>query len=427
MLRGFLKWIAALIALAIVAAAVVLGLAANARTVDRARDIGAKAKDPAFIERGRYLAVAGDCAACHTAEGGVEFAGGLPLKTPFGTIYATNITPDTKTGIGGWTAGRFEAAMVEGGAFWHPLYPAMPYTSYHLVTRDDLDALYAYFMSLKPVDAPAKPNALAFPFGIRLLLQGWNLLFLDRGPFQPSPAKSEIWNRGAYLAEGLGHCGECHTPRGRLGEMLAGDALAGAVIDGMDAPDIRPATLKAVGWTRENLVTFFQSGAGPKGSAFGEMFVAIKDSLRHLSVDDQAALAVYLLDERGDEPGKGETAVAAAPPSGGDAKGAAVYLTYCGLCHGMAGQGLPNVFPPLRGSATVAEPDGVNLVGTIARGIGPERLSLTDAFGPMPAFAGRIGAEDMTALVNYLRAAFAPPGVALTPLTVAEVQRTAGE
>jgi mono/diheme cytochrome c family protein len=422
-----LKWIGGLVALAILAVAVVLGLAANARTVDESRDIGEKAKDAALIEKGRYLAIAGDCTACHTDKGGFEFAGGLPLETPFGTIFATNITPDGKTGIGGWTAGRFEAAMVEGGSFWHPLYPAMPYTSYHLVARDDIDALYAYFMSLKPVDAPAKPNALAFPFDIRLLMQGWNLFFLDRGVFRPDPAKSDIWNRGAYLAEGLGHCGECHTPRGRFGQLEASNALAGAIVNGLSAPDIRPATLKQVGWTRDDLIAFFRRGAGDKGSAFGEMFAVVKDSLRHLTAEDQTALAVYLLDQRGDEPSKGEAAVAAAPPSAGDRKGAGLYLTHCSLCHGAAGQGVPNVFPPLRGNETVAEADGVNLVTAIAHGIAPERLSLTDAYGPMPGFADRIGAEDMTALVNYLRMAFAPPGIALAPLSVAEVQRIAGE
>ena len=190
MLRRLTYCIVALVVLLIVAAGVVLGLAATTRTVDQARDIGEKAKDPALIEKGRYLAIAGDCTACHTAKDGFDFAGGLPLATPFGTIYATNITPDAETGIGGWTAGRFEAAMVEGGSFWHPLYPAMPYTSYHLVARDDLDALYAYFMSLRPIAAPAKPNELAFPFDIRLLMQGWNLFFLERGVFRPDPAKS---------------------------------------------------------------------------------------------------------------------------------------------------------------------------------------------------------------------------------------------
>ena len=389
--------------------------------VDVSRDIGQRARDPVLIEKGRYLAVAADCVSCHTADGGFDFAGRRPLDTPFGTIYSDNITPDPETGIGGWTAGRFEAALVEGRDDQRQLYPAMPYTSFHLIARDDIDALYAYFMSLKPIATPAKANALSFPFDIRALMLGWNLLFLDRGAYQLDAAKTETWNRGAYLATALGHCGECHTPRGIFGEMEASETLAGAKIGSLMAPDIRSATLKAAGWARDDLVTFFETGAGPKGSAFGDMFLAVKNSLRRLTLDDRTALAVYLLDERGDEPSKGDAAVAAKKEVGDDTAGEALYLTYCSLCHGADGKGVPNVFPPLAGNATIGEPDGVNLVTATAHGIEPQRLSLINGFGPMPAFADRLDPDQMTALINYVRSAFAPSGTAPPPLITAEI------
>ncbi len=187
----------------------------------------------------------------------------------------------------------------------------MPYTSFHNITRKDSDALFAYFMSVPAVERPATPNEMAFPFDIRPLMFGWDFLFASRRPFEKNPDKDEVWNRGAYLVEGLGHCGECHTPRNVLGAMETSKALEGAVIGGFRAPNITAAALAAHGWNREDLVLFFETGASPQGSAFGDMFLAVKKSLRLLTHDDRVAIATYLMDVDANAPSKGDAAVAA--------------------------------------------------------------------------------------------------------------------
>ncbi|MFC3229044.1 c-type cytochrome [Marinibaculum pumilum] len=383
--------------------------------------------DPKAIAEGKYLAAAGDCVSCHTVEdGGQRFAGGRPFDTPFGRLYSTNITPDATTGIGGMTSAEFYQLIAYGAdSVWDPLYPAMPYTSFHNIDRDQSDRLHAYFMSLEPVAQPATPNALTFPFSIRPLMFGWNLLFASRAPFEARPDKDDAWNRGAFLVQGPGHCGECHTPRNLLGAMEGGEAaLSGAVIGGMEAPDLRPQALAARGWTRADLATYFETGASPQGSAFGEMFLAVKNSLRLLSHDDRVAIASYLMDTTADAPTKGQKAVAAM----GDAahpnkEGQSLYLTHCGLCHGPQGQGMANTMPALKGNATLAQPDGRNLVQVIADGVKPEAMSQTAGYGPMPGYRDRLDTQQITDLANYLRADFAPGGAALPPLTADQVQQ----
>lgn len=382
-------------------------------------------KDPATIAAGKYLAAAGDCASCHSAEGGEAFAGGRPLATPFGTIYSSNITPALKTGIGTLTSARFYQLLAYGAdSPLAPLYPAMPYTSFHAITRADSDALFAYLMSLPAVERQPKPNELAFPFDLRPLMFGWNLLFASRDPFEPDPDKDGTWNRGAYLVEGLGHCGECHTPRNVLGAMEEARALMGAVVGGFEAPDITAAELAKRGWTREDLVLFFETGASPQGSAFSDMFLAIKNSLRLLTHHDRTAIASYLMDLGADAPSKGEAAVAALGEMASENKaGQALYLSHCSLCHGPAGKGIEETMPPLAGNATLAQPDAVNLIEVMAKGIDPQRMSLTQGYGPMPAFADRLSNAEMAELANYLRAVFAVNAKDLPALGEEEVDR----
>lgn len=381
--------------------------------------------DTAAIAKGRYLAAAGDCVSCHTVEkGGQRYAGGRPFDTPFGRLYSTNITPDPQTGIGGMTSAEFYQLIAYGAdSLLDPLYPAMPYTSFHLVDRDQSDALHAYMMSLEAVNRPATPNELTFPFSIRPLMFGWNLLFASRAPFAPRADKDAVWNRGAWLVEGPGHCGECHTPRNLMGAMETADAtLSGAIIGDMTAPDLRPAALAARGWTRADLATYFETGASPQGSAFGEMFLAVKNSLRLLTHDDRVAIASYLMDQAADAPGKGEAAVAALGDAAHDNKaGQSLYLTHCGLCHGPQGQGMANTMPPLKGNATLAQPDGRNLIQVIANGVKPEGMGLTAGFGPMPGYRDRLSPAQMADLANYLRADFAPGPAQLPLLTEAAV------
>jgi mono/diheme cytochrome c family protein len=382
-------------------------------------------RDPATIAAGKYLAAAGDCASCHTAKGGEAFAGGRPLPTPFGTIYSANITPDRETGIGDLTSAQFYQLLAYGAdSVLAPLYPAMPYTSFHNVTRHDSDALFAYFMSAPAVHQPATPNELTFPFDIRPLMFGWDLLFASRAPFEKNPGKDAVWNRGAYLVEGLGHCGECHTPRNLLGAMDENRALQGAVIGGLKAPDITATALADRGWTREDLVLFFETGASPQGSAFGDMFLAVKNGLRQLTHDDRMANASYLLDADVNAPSKGEVMVAAlGDRAHHNTAGQALYLSHCALCHGPEGQGVASTMPALAGNATLAEPGGTNLIEVMAHGIKPERMSLTQGYGPMPGFQDRLSAAQMAALANYVRSAFAKGADDLPEMTPEEVRR----
>ncbi|WP_196223455.1 cytochrome c [Roseibium sp. RKSG952] len=378
------------------------------------------------IDAGRYLADMGDCAACHTGEGNVpSLAGGRSFDTPFGKLYSSNITPDKTYGIGNMTSAEFYQTMVYGAdSVLAPLYPAMPYTSYHILTRQETDQIFAYLMSLEPVASQPPANALNFPFNIRPLMFGWNLLFASRAPFGPDPQKDAVWNRGKWISEGLGHCGECHTPRNILGAMEGGDKwFAGAVIGGFEAPNIQPGALAQRGWNREDLVTYFESGAGPQGSAFGEMFLAIKDSLRKLTHEDQVALATYLMDTASASPTKGQSIVSQLGAAAhANASGQALYLSHCALCHGDQGQGIPNAIPPLAGNSTVAQTNGFNLIAVTAKGLDAEDMSVMAGYGPMPGYRDKLTAPQLTDLANYIRAAFAPDTTQLQPLSQSEVE-----
>jgi len=421
------RWIARLAGLGVIAAFVAIaayGLFAVLWGVPSVVD-HPLSRDPATIAAGKYLAAAGDCASCHTAEGGEAFAGGRPMATPFGTIYSANITPDPETGIGNLTSAQFYQLLAYGADnALAPLYPAMPYTSFHIVTRADSDALFAYFMSVPAVEQPATPNAMSFPFDIRPLMFGWNLLFASRTPFEADPDRDAAWNRGAYLVEGLGHCGECHTPRNALGAKDVDSALTGARLGDVMAPDITAAALAERGWTREDLVLFFETGASPQGSAFGDMFLAVKNSLRLLTHEDRVALATYLMDREADAAGEGAAAVAAPGATGDDDRaGRALYLSHCSLCHGPEGRGIPATMPPLAGNATLAQADGVNLIQVIANGLEARRMSLTEGYGPMPAFRDRLSDAQMAELANYVRSAFAVNGDGLSELSAEDVNR----
>lgn len=373
------------------------------------------ATDQATIAAGEYLTAMGDCVSCHTSENGASFAGGRFLATPFGGgIYSANITPSAQ-GIRDMTSAKFYQVLAFGADnIWGPVYPAMPYTSYHLVTRDDSDAIFAYLMSLDPADAKVPKNTLSFPFNIRLSLFGWNLLFAERAVFEPDPSHSAEWNRGAYLVTGLGHCGECHTPRNALGAVENAKALNGARLTDFEASDITEAGLRQRGWTHTDLVTYFATGASPLGTAFGEMHMAIKNSLSKATPEDRSAIASYLLNLDAAPVATGKTngdAVVREEPASGpqdyafDAtRGQSLYLRNCSFCHGRDGQGIPNVMPVLSGNSTVAQADAVNLALVIAQGLTPTDPS--SDFGPMPSFSDRLSTAETTDLINYLRLRF---------------------
>ncbi|MEA2967145.1 MAG: hypothetical protein QOE78_406, partial [Alphaproteobacteria bacterium] len=252
------------------------------------------------VARGKYLAEAADCAACHSAPDGAPFAGGLPMQTGFGTIYATNITPDPDHGLGRWSAEDFWRALHDGvRRDGQQLYPAMPYTSYRGITRADADAIYAYIMQLRPMKVENHRTELKFPFNIRLGMLGWNLLFLHDSLPAVSAGSSPAWQRGRYLVNVLGHCGECHTPRGIVGEMEISRSLTGFALGRVAAPDITPAGLAFRGWTAAGLRAYLGRGLARQGSAFSDMHPVIMLSTRNLTAEDLAAVATYLL---GDNP-----------------------------------------------------------------------------------------------------------------------------
>ena len=350
------------------------------------------------IERGRYAARAADCAACHTVEGGGLFAGGFPMETPFGTVHGSNITPSADHGIGRWTAEDFRRGVRDGVTpTGRHLYPAMPYNSYHLMSDQDLDDIYAYLMTRPAIDVPTPENSLPFPFNQRFLMIGWNLLFQNTDPLPAvSKGDSELWVRGRYLTDVMGHCAECHTPRGMFGQMDLGKQLEGGTLGRFKAADITPEGLAGRGWTPEDLSRFLATGNAPQGSAFSEMHMVVALSTQYLNKNDLKAMTTYLM---GDQPPAAKK-VAIQP---GDGQGKAHYLNLCAGCHGVSGEGKPNVAPSMAGNATIRQPDAINLIASVLDGLPEQSFPGTGHMQSMPGFAGKLNDQQMAELVNYTR------------------------
>ena len=355
---------------------------------------------PELLARGKYLAKAADCTACHTTRNGALFAGGDALDTPFGKIYGSNITPDKEHGIGKWTSADFYRALHDGLAPDRPLYPAMPYTSYRGVTREDSDAIFAYLQSLKPVAQPNRGNEFAFPFNLPILMRGWNVLFLKNTLPDVSSGSSQEWVRGRYLSNALGHCTECHTPRGSMGQLNLDSTLAGGDLGDIKAPDITPKGLATRGWTPQDLRLFLSQGIAPQGSAFGEMFSAFHHSTQYLSPADNKAMVAYLT---GDMP-LAPVAMARAAAGNADlAAGKLHYLALCAGCHAAQGQGKPNVAVAMDGNTTLRNADPHNLIAVMLKGIDEQKFPGNQAMQAMPGFAGKLNDREMADLANYLR------------------------
>jgi mono/diheme cytochrome c family protein len=351
------------------------------------------------IEQGRYLTQAADCAACHTAPGGAPLAGGYPLETPFGVIYGSNITPSADQGIGRWTKEEFYTALTKGVApGGRHLYPAMPYTSYKGITRADSDAIYAYLMTRPAVNVASPENEFPFPLNQRVAMIGWNLLFRSNDPLPLSSQGDSVqWQRGRYLADVLGHCGECHTPRGLLGQMQLDKPMQGSVLGRFSAPDVTPHALAQRGWTPQDLQQFISTGIAPQGSAFSEMHTVIDLSTRHLTAEDQKAMATYLM---GDNP---PAAVPVAVKSGGNDAGREVWLNTCSGCHTRDGEGKPNVSVGMINNATVRQPDGRNLIVSVLDGLPAQNFPGGQSMQSMPGFAHALTDQQIADLVNYMR------------------------
>lgn len=351
------------------------------------------------IERGAYLMKIGDCVACHTAVGGRELTGGLPFETPFGAVFSTNITSDKDTGIGKYSYDEFFDAMHHGVGINGNLYPAMPYTSYSLLTDEDTKAIYAYLMSTKPIKQANLDNDVSFPFNVRFGLKAWNLIAHDAEKFAPKKDKSEPWNRGNYLVNALGHCGECHTPRDSLFAMEQDKHFQGAVIEGLEASDITPTELNRQNWTHDDLKSLFTEGYSRKGTVFGGMYPVVYHSFSHLTDADMHAVSNYLLDTD-------ETVEAKPLTFNGHQRelpGYNLYMGYCAGCHGQNGEGRPNVAPAMAGNATLDKASPHNIVAVMLKGIKSQHYNTTTSFYAMPGYADELSDEQLKDLSNYLR------------------------
>jgi len=375
------------------------------------------------IARGEYLARAGNCTGCHTAPGGAPFAGGRPIRTPFGDVYSTNLTPDPATGIGDWTTADFWRAMHHGRSKdGRLLYPAFPYPSYTYVTREDTDAIFAYLMSLEPVASPRIEPDLRFPYDSRLALRVWRALYFRPAELEPDAERDETWNRGAYLVEGLGHCKACHSPRGRLGGIDPDAAYAGGRLPGAgwEAPPLNP-TGAMTDAEAKDLATLLATGISKRTALSGPMADVVFDSLQHLSDEDIDAIVAYV---------RTLPAAPPAPPSRRTfsperyretlARGASIYRERCADCHGANGKGKAYVYPPLAGNRLVTAPEPTNLIRNVMLGGFPPSTHGNPRPHGMPPFAHRLGAADAAAVLTYVRSAW---GNAAPPVTAADVER----
>lgn len=361
-------------------------------------------RDPALIARGEYLATVGDCAACHTAQGGVRYAGGRALSTPFGDVPAPNLTPDLETGLGKWTFADFWQALHEGkGRQGELLYPVFSYTSFTKVTRPDAVAMFAYMKSLAPVKQEATPLGLKFPYNVRSSLLAWRALYFKAGVFQADASKSPAWNRGAYLVEGLGHCNECHAPRNALGATAGKGQLTGGQIPQTHwyAPDLSTRRGGGLdGWSSQDIVDLLKRGQSAKGAAFGPMAEVVRNSTQYINDADLHAIASYLesLPPRAAPAGASPFVIAASHAQGG-----AIYDQQCAQCHGRDGGGVEGVYPPLDGNTSVGEPSGTNAIRSVLLGGFPPVTAGNPQPYSMPPFATRLTDDDIAAVVNYMR------------------------
>ena len=371
--------------------------------------------DPAStdpVARGAYLALAGHCAGCHTARGGAPYAGGPAVETPFGSVHASNLTPDDETGLGRWSADDFRRAMHDGvSRDGRALYPAFPYPDYTRLTRADTDALYAWLRTLAPVRATNRPHALRFPWRLPVMLSGWRALYFRPADFEPDPSKDAAWNRGAYLVQGLGHCGACHTGRDALGgprgTPLGGSPMPGG---GWYAPSLHdPAQGGVASWGIDATAAWLGAGTSERAVATGPMARVVIGSLQHLTDTDLRAMATYLvaLPDPGAAPAQPRSAAPPFPAGAQTlAQGASLYREHCEDCHGAEGRGAPPDQPALAGNRTLTMDSPVNAIRAVLHGgFAPGTRGNPRPHG-MPPFGPRLDDREVAALVSWLRQAW---------------------
>ena len=378
----------------------------------------ATASSAMAMSEGEYVAKSADCAACHTSSQGADLAGGVRFATPLGEIYSTNITPDVKNGIGGYSFEAFDKAMREGIAKdGHPLYPAMPYTSYVKMSDKDMRALYDYLMKeVKPQAVANRDNDISWPMSIRWPLHVWNSIFLEEGEYKPQADQSAQWNRGAYLVQGAGHCGACHTPRGWAQQEKAVDQqstafLSGGELDGWSAPSLRGLKV-----SQPELVTLLKTGRNAHDAVSGPMGEVITNSTQFMTEEDLNSMAVYLLSLKPDAQEK--TGKLATVTSGGQQ----TFMRYCSTCHGVKGDGNASAIPALAGNLTVNADNPQTLLRVILNG-GQTPVTAAHMSNTMPGYGWTLTDQQTAELTNTLRASWGNQAREVTAGDVAKARK----
>lgn len=377
----------------------------------------------AQIARGAYLARIGDCMACHTERGGAPYAGGRAIATPFGSIYTSNLTPHAETGIGQWTADDFWRAMHNGksrdGAF---LYPAFPFTNFTKMTRDDVDAIFAYLRTLEPVNKGNRQHDLRFPYNQRTLLAAWRTLYFTPGSYQEDASRPVEWNRGAYLTQGVGHCSACHTSRTTLGGIDENLDLAGGLIPVQNwyAPPLTAGGASGLGdWEARHIVDLLQTGVSMRGTASGPMAEVVGQSLQYLHDSDASAIAVYLKSlPPSDAPAARRAIMPAEEAEQVLQLGARIYEKHCVECHRADGAGKPPAYPPLAGNHALTLDIAANPVRMVLNGGFPPVTDGNPRPYGMPPFSHALNDAEVAAVVSYVRNAWGNKAGMVSPVEV---------
>ena len=369
------------------------------------------------VPRGEYLVRAGSCLGCHTDRGGAAYAGGRAIETPFGVVHSTNLTPDPRTGLGGWNAAEFWRAMHHGRSRdGRLLYPVFPYPNYTGLTRADSDAMFAYLQSLAPVVQANKAHALRFPFDLQPALAVWRALFFRPGSFETDASRSAEWNRGAYLVETLGHCNACHSRRNVFGASAGPLDLAGGLfpIQNWYAPSLNAKEeASVVDWPAPEVIALLKTGVSARGSVQGPMAEVVLGSTQHLSDADLAAMTAFLQSLPPAPP-----TPPAGPPAVASERGARLYADHCAACHGERGEGVPRAYPPLAGNRAVLMTPSANLVHIVLRGGYPPTTPGNPRPFGMPPFATVLNDADVAELLTYLRASWGNQAPTVSALEV---------
>jgi mono/diheme cytochrome c family protein len=376
---------------------------------------------PEDIARGKALTDAGDCASCHTADAAKPFAGGKRIDTPFGVIYAPNLTPDRETGLGAWSDDDFYRALRFGVARdGSRYYPAFPYPNFTKLTRQDIFAIRAYLATLTPVQNAPRAPELRWPFNYRVVMRGWNWLFFKPGILMPDQQKSAEWNRGRYLVEGIAHCGACHTPKNMFGADRRGQAYGGGRVAGMFAPRLDGAARSGLkSWSVEDITEYLQSGRNARSHAGEVMSEVVVNSTSKMSDADIRAIAVYLKDLPA---GKREPKVTP-PPSAQMAAGEKLYKGACIACHEDDGSGAPRIYPPLPGNANLQSADALSTLRIILDGAETVTTPRAPNKGSMPAYAAKMTDQEIANVTNYIRNAWGNAAPLVTADQVAKARR----